>query len=125
MTRRRRSLPATRPGRPNTLRSRLAPRSSRPSSSACSAGADHLPEHPLELVDRRQPGGDLLDAVRPQRLHAVLEGALLERVAVRPLHSQAPERLVHEHQLVDADPALVALAAVLAATLAVERHALR
>src|SRR4051812_27929244 len=77
-----------------------------------------------ELFERREPGGDLREAVVPQRPHALFDRGAFEFFPARLGRGQALHRLAHHEQLIDADPALVArLAAAGAALLAVEDDA--
>src|SRR5918996_3120588 len=90
------------------------------------AGVAALDEDAGEFFERREARGDLREAVVPEGIHAHVEGGALELLAARVLRGEAAEVLAHHHELVDADPALVAsLVAARAAALAVERHAVR
>src|SRR5207248_2893210 len=76
--------------------------------------------------ESRLSGGDLRDAVVPQRAHAFRDGGALELLAARLRRGEALELLAHLEQLVDADPAAIpGLVAPRAAALAVEDHAVR
>src|SRR2546421_6726216 len=79
-----------------------------------------------ELFDRRQAGGDLCQAVVPQRAHSLADRGPLDLFAAHVLDGERLDRLAHLEQLVDADPALIAgLAAARAASLAIEGHPVR
>src|SRR6476646_5384480 len=79
-----------------------------------------------ELFERGEPGGDLGEAVVPERPHALFDRGALDLLAARLRGGHRLEVLAHHEQLVDADPALVAgLAAAGTAFLAVEDDAVR
>src|SRR5947199_6889150 len=85
-----------------------------------------LDRNARQLFDRRQAGGDLRQAVVPQRPHALADRGALDLLAARFRNGQALDGLAHLEQLVDADPPLVAcLAAARTAALAIEGHPVR
>src|SRR5918994_6353891 len=80
-------------------------------------------EDTAQLLERRDSGHDLGQAVVPERAHALLERLLLDLFSAGAPDCHPLEVLGHDEELVDADPALVArLAAAWAAALAIEGH---
>src|SRR3954468_8335733 len=64
-----------------------------------------------DLGDRRQPAADLLQPVLAQAHHALVHGGVHDRLGGLAGHGQRPDRVAHPHDLVEADPPLVARAA--------------
>src|SRR4051794_15574296 len=77
------------------------------SGAAALAGAGDA----RDLGDRGQPASDLLEAVLAQAHHALVHGGVHDRLGGLSRHRQGPNRVGHPHDLVEADPALVAGAA--------------
>src|SRR5689334_2640313 len=70
---------------------------------------------PCHLGNGRDSVFDLLEAVRAQRAHALRDGDLANFVGGRALHRELTDLVRDRHDLVQADPALVAGAAAAAA----------
>src|SRR4051794_10711711 len=64
-----------------------------------------------DLGDRRQPASDLLQAVLAQAHHALVHGGVHDRLGGLAGDGQRTNGVAHPHDLVEADPALVARAA--------------
>src|SRR4051794_39007312 len=64
-----------------------------------------------DLGDRRQPAADLLQAVLAQAHHALVHGGVHDRLGGFARDRQGADRVADPHDLVQADPALVARAA--------------
>ena len=78
-----------------------------------------------ELLERGEPGGGLRDTVVPERAHPGRCRSPFDFLAVRVPGGKLLELVVHDEQLEDADPTLVAGAAAAgAANLSVENHPL-
>src|SRR6478609_3590676 len=61
-----------------------------------------------DLGDRRQAAADLLQPVLTQPHHALVHGGVRDRLGGFARDGQRPDRVAHPHDLVEADPALVA-----------------
>src|SRR4051794_39098873 len=64
-----------------------------------------------DLGDRRQPAADLLEAVLAQAHHALVYGGVHDRLRGLAGDGQRADGVADPHDLVEADPALVARAA--------------
>src|SRR4051794_35110993 len=64
-----------------------------------------------DLGDRGQAAADLLEAVLAQAHHALVHGGVHDRLGRLARDRQGADRVRHPHDLVQADPALVAGAA--------------
>src|ERR1700754_3915477 len=64
-----------------------------------------------DLGDRRQPAADLLEAVLAQAHHALVHGGVHDALGGLARDGERTDRLAHPHDLIQADPALVARAA--------------
>src|SRR5439155_10730821 len=68
-----------------------------------------------ELLERGEPGARLLEAVVPERPRPAGRGGLADLLVGGAAEREAAERVVQEHELVDADLAAVATVAAFAA----------
>src|SRR3954447_7686433 len=77
------------------------------SGAAALAGAGDA----CDLGDRRQPATDLLEAVLAQAHHALVHRGVHDRLGRLARDRERADGVAHPHDLVEADPALVARAA--------------